>query len=185
MNEIAPTITPIKVEKKKTTGTKELSTMAKALTSIHDGMIEFMETIYRSKEKENEIAARLSDLRDTIVEHGDCSDPTIKAVLENLDKHVFEETFYTEKGGGNVIRMTDDTKLSHLRAFASEASKVSSAKFKMSAEDYVPKATVVEQMQRSIDIFRRVLKEKIGPHAGDAAVSEAMDEIIGVWDEQE
>ena len=183
--EPPPAITPIKVEKKKTTGTRELTTMARALDAIHDFMIEFSETVRRTEKKEGEIAARLCELTEAITENGDCSDPEIKDILEDLDKRIFEETFYTEKSGGNVIRMTDDTKFGHLRANASEAAKVSSAKFKMSADDYVPKITVIIRMNQSIDIFRRVLKEKLGPQVGESVIEETMEEIIEVWDEQE
>lgn len=181
----APDITPIKVEKKKTTGTKELATIAKALDSIHDGMVSFMETVARSDEKENQIAANLSDLTEAITTYGNCKDPKIAELLEDIDSRIFEEQFYTEKSGGSIIRMTDDTKFSHMRAFASEAAKVSSAKFKMSADDYVPKATVVYRLQRSLDIFRKVLKEKLGPMAGENVVKETIQDIIEVWDEQE
>jgi len=186
MNEVAapPEIKPIKVEKKKPTGTKELSTIAKALDAIHDGMITFMDTVARSEEKETQIAARLSELTNAIKEEG-CDDPEIREILNDIDGRVFEEQFYTEKGGGNVIRMTDDTKFSHLRGFASEAAKVSAAKFKMSADDYVPKSTVVHRLQRSIDIFRKVLKENVGPAAGEDIVKNTMQDIIEVWDEQE
>ena len=179
----APKIAPIKVEKKKPTGVREMSTIVKSLDAIHNGMVDFIKTINRSGKKENQIAARLCELKDAIIDAGGATEE-IQEILEDLDSRIFEETFYTEKSGGNVIRMTDDTRLSHLRAFATEAAKVAHAKFKMSADDYVPKATVVLKLQRSIDIFRRVLKENAGPALGEVVVKETMDEIIGAWDGQ-
>jgi len=178
-----PKVLPIKVEKGRPTGTKELSTIAKSLDAIHDGMIEFMATINRTAEKEGEIAERLCELRDAILDTG--LTPEIEEILKDLDDRIFQEKFYTEKSGRESMRMTDDTRLKHLRAFSTEAAKVAHAKFKMSADDYVPKETVIYKLQRSIDLFRKVLKEKIGPAAGELAVREAMDEIIEVWDEQE
>lgn len=176
-------IKPIKVEKKKSTGTKELALIAKSLDHIHAGMTDFMETVMRKPQKENEIAARLSELVDAIKENGDCCDPEIKEILEDLDGRIFEEQFYTEKSGGGVIRMTDDTKFAHMRAFASEAAKVSAAKFKMSAGDYTPNSVVVAKLQQSIAVFQKTLKEHLGPVAGDTAVNEAMEGIVEIWDE--
>ena len=176
-----PKITPLKVEKKRPTGTKELSVIAKALDSIHEGMIEFMETINRSPEKESEIAQRLFELAESIKETGHIDDE-IQEILEDLDNRIFEEKFYTEKSGKGKMRMTDSTRMTHLRAFASEAAKVSSAKFKMAACDYVPKSTVIYKMQRSVDIFGRVLKESLGPQAGGIVAKETMIEIAEVWD---
>lgn len=176
-----PEIKPIKVEKKKPTGTRELSTIAHSLDAIHDGMVEFMETIHRSKEKENKIADSLLELAEAIRETGAVDEETME-ILKDLDARVFEERFYTEKSGRGVIRMTDDTKLGHLRAFASEAAKVSAAKYKMSAGDYTPNSVVIAKMQQSISVFQKVLKEKLGPVAGDEAVKDAIDEIVGIWE---
>lgn len=182
---MSPEITPIKVEKKKPTGTKELSTIARSLDNIHDGMTKFMETVARTDIKENEIASRLCDLTEAIKENGDPADPEIKEILEDLDNRIFEETFYTEKGSGNngAIRMTDDTKFKHMRAFAAEAAKVSAAKFKMSAGDYTPNATIIAKLQASFAIFEKTAKEHIGPVAGAKVVAEAMEDIVEVWDE--
>ena len=176
-----PEITPIRV-KKRQTGTQELSLIAKSLDNIHIGMTDFMSTINRSSKKESQIAARLCELRDVIIDTGEITEE-LQEILEDLDRRIFEEKFYTEKGGGNTIRMTDDTRLSHLRAFASEAAKVAGVKFKMSAGDYVPKETVIYKSQRTIDIFKKLANEHLGPVAGDALVKEAIDEICEVWDE--
>lgn len=180
MNELeAPEIKPIKVEKKKPTGTREMVTIARSLDAIHDGMIDFMNTVNRSEEKESQISARLYDLAEAIRENG--ITPETEEILEDLDNRVFEEKFYTEKGGGNVIRMTDDTKLSHLRAFASEAAKVSAAKFKMSAGEYTPNIIVIEKMQQGISLFQKALKEHLGPVAGNDVVKEVMTDIVEIW----
>lgn len=173
-------VKPIKVEKKKPTGTKELATIARSLDAIHDGMVQFIETIGRSEEKDSQIAARLEDLAMAIREEGVTEE--IEEVLKDIDARVFEERFYTEKGKNGSMRMTDDTKLTHLRAFAAEAAKVAAAKFKMSDGDYTPNAVVVAKLQQSIAIFQKVLKEHLGPKAGDEAVRVAMDEIVGVWE---
>jgi len=177
-----PEIAPIKVEKKKPTGTKELATMAKALNNIHDGMNEFMERILRSDEKNSVIAHNLSELIMAIRENPDHIDPEIREILKDLDYRVFEEKFYTEKCNKGVIRMTDDTKLSHLRAFAAEAAKVSAAKYKMSASDYVPRALVVEKLQQGIGVFQKLMDEHLGPVAGGQVAKQAVEKIAEIFD---
>lgn len=176
-----PDVPLVKVEKNRPTGTKELSTIAKALDNIHDGMNNFMETIMRSPEKESEIAARLSELKDAIEDQGVISE--IEEILRSLDERIFREKYYTEKCNKGVIRMTDDTKLVHLRAFASEAAKVAGAKYKVSAGDYLPKATVLEKLQQSLMVFQKTLQEHLGPAAGVAVVKETIMDLEKIWDE--
>lgn len=178
-----PNITPIKVERKRPTGTRELSLMSRSLDNISEGMHSFMETINRSSEKESEIAARLCELIDAIKDTGQVDERTMD-ILEDLDARAFQEKYYTEKSGGGVIRMTDDTRMSHLRAFASEAAKVSAAKFKMSADDYVPKDMVVHKANQTIDIIRKALNEHIGPAAGAEAIKDIIEDISEVWDDR-
>lgn len=177
----APEITPIKVEKKKPTGTREMATIARSLDAIHEGMVEFMETISRSEEKENQIAQRLCELTEAIRETG-MIDQETKEILQDLDGRVFEERFYTEKGRNGAMRMTDSTKLTHLRAFAAEAAKVSAAKFKMSAGEYTANSIVIAKMQQSLSVFQKALKEHLGPVAGDAVVKEVVGDIVEIWE---
>ena len=177
-----PDIPLVKVEKKKSTGTREMATLAKALDNIHDGMCEFMDVIYRSEEKNSEIAAKLDELIMAIKENPDHLEPEIREAIKDIRGFAFEEKFYTEKCNKGVIRMTDDTKLSHLRAFASEAAKVAGAKFKLSAGDYIPKPTVVEKARETIHMIQRVLRECLGPIAGDQKVREVMKSMGEIWD---
>lgn len=179
---IKPDIPLVKVEKKKSTGTKEMSTLAKALDNIHDGMTEFMETIYRSEEKNSEVAAKLDELIAAVKENPDGLDPEIREALKDIRGFAFEEKFYTEKCNKGVIHMTDDTKLSHLRAFASEAAKVAGAKFKLSAGDYIPKPTVVEKARDTVQLIQKTLREHLGPVSGDRVIKDVITKLGEIWD---
>ena len=177
MNETAVTEVPqYHIEKKKSTGTKELRAIERSVDSIDEALRSFTETIMRTEEKSGQISARLLEIVEAIKDGG-CDQEYLKDELGDLVSHAFEEKFFTEKMGRGVGRMTDDTKLHHVKALTEAAAKIAATKHKMSAGDYTPTAVVIATLQWTINYLQKNLGEHLGPVAGQEIVQQMVREI--------
>lgn len=170
---------PYSVEKRASTGTREMRTIERSIESIEDTLKTFVDTVMRTGDKDTKIAAALDNLAASIREQGLTEEN--ERILDDLDARIFEEQVFTEKCNKGVIRMTDDTKFSQMKSLAEAAAKIAATKFKMSAGNYVPKADVVDRGQKTVDMCRSVLNEYIGPRAADDAMGVIYKAIAQIW----
>lgn len=172
-----------RIERKKSTGTKELATIAKALDSIHDTLTEFVETIFRTDEKNSQISQRLYELKIAIQDNVDPSAlRSYEQILEDLDARIFEEKLFTEKCGSGAMRMTTSTKLSHLDKLASTAAKIAAGKQKMSDGEYLPTHLVIDNAQRTLSEAHKFATDILGAGVAEERVADFMKTIIKIWD---
>ena len=171
-----------KIEKRQSTGTKELGTIAKALDAIHKGMETFLGMLMRSEEKNQEISERLSDLK-RAVETSAYDQDELEDILGNLDERIFRESVYTEKCGRGAMEMTDSTKLDHLGKIVSAAAKVAQTKQKMSESDYIARPAVIAHGRNTVDMVRKLLYETF-PRQEAAERTEAfMLKLDKIWED--
>lgn len=177
MSETAVTEVPqYHIEKKKSTGTKELRAIERSVDSIDEALRRFTETIMRAEEKSGQISANLLAIVEAIKE-GEYDQECLKEEINDIIALAFEEQFFTEKMGRGVGRMTDDTKLHHIKALTEAAAKIAATKHKMSAGDYTPTAVVIATLQRTINYLQKNLGEHLGPVAGQEIVQQMVREI--------
>ena len=171
-----------RIEKKQSTGTKELGTIAKALDAIHKGMETFLGMLTRSEEKNQQISERLYELK-CAIEAGNYDQEELEDILENLDERIFDESVYTEKCGKGAMRMTDSTKLDHLGKLTSAAAKIAQTKQKMSPDEYTPTSVVVDKAQETIDMMRKILNENLGRQQAELVMDGFMIKAVKIWDD--
>lgn len=106
----------------------------------------------------------------------------VEKVVEEVGKDRYDRTF-TEKCGKEIITATDVTLLKLLGDLTDKAAKISGTKHRMSSGDYTPTATVVAKGQRTVDMVSNLLKEHLGPVAGQAVVNQFIEELVEVWNE--
>ncbi len=178
---LAPTI-EYKVERKKSTGTRELAVIGDALHEIHNSFLMFMDTVVRSDRKSQEISEALRELKNEVEKALSDEDvERVEAILEDLDERIFCESVFTEKSGKGVMRMTDDTKFKHMQAFATAAARIAATKQKMSGGDYTPTITVIENAQKTLDEAKRFAVSVLGPREGEERMNEFMDTLVRIW----
>lgn len=173
---------PIKVQKAKSTGTKELRAIGNSLEAAVDLLTEFRDRILRGEEKAGQISDALLTLAEAIKETGELT-PDVKDILKDIDANIFQERFYTEKANRGVIRMTDATMMALMDKILNTVSKVSATKHRMSSGDYTPTATVVQKAQQTVDEVSIVLKEHLGPVAGQPLIDELLERLVVLWNE--
>lgn len=104
-------------------------------------------------------------------------------VAADLDKPRSEREITENFGKDGAGAATDITLINTLGSLLDKTAKIAGTKHRMSSGDYTPTATVVAKGQRTVDMVSNLLKEHLGPVAGQAVVNQFIEELVEVWNE--